>query len=118
MGFYGCEPFDSATAMYHQLGPEGPGVFYVEVEGQAPNFTSGITLVRDQHFVGGLKIDVMGWTGPRAEGTTHYKVNGSFPGQYMKEIIVSGCNKTIPVTVQPIPADETEAHLRDRAGAT
>ena len=74
MGFYGPEPFDSAQATYVWTGLGEPGFFSVEVMGHAPNFTSGITLVRDTHFVGGLKINVMGWTGPWAG---HHRVQSA-----------------------------------------
>src|SRR4051812_7431726 len=57
MGFYGSEPFDKAQAWYVWTGVNEPGHFVVDVEGCAPNYTSGITLVRDAHFVGGLKVN-------------------------------------------------------------
>jgi hypothetical protein len=47
MGFYGPEPFDTAQAVYVWTGFGVPGFFSVTVEGHAPNFTSGIKLVRD-----------------------------------------------------------------------
>jgi hypothetical protein len=103
MGFYGPEPFDSAQATYVWTGLGEPGFFSVEVMGHAPNFTSGITLVRDTHFVGGLKINVMGWTGPLGQGTTAYKVHGRFVGSYLKEIVISGSNKTVVIPVKEIP---------------
>ena len=70
MGFYGPEPFDTAQATYVWTGLGTPGFFSVTVEGHAPNFTSGIKLVRDEQWVGGLAIRVMGWTGPLGKGTT------------------------------------------------
>jgi hypothetical protein len=117
MGFYGPEPFETATATYVWMGLGGPGAFYVEVEGAAPNYTSGITLVRDPHWVGGLKIDVMGWTGPLGAGTTPYQVHGSFPGSFVPEIVVSGSNKQMVVKVQEIPADQADSYLQKRAQA-
>lgn len=116
MGFYQSEPWSTATAAFFEI-PGGVGTFYVEVEGDAPNFTSGIQLVRDPHFVGGLKVNVMGWTGPRAAGTTPYKVHGTFEGEYREQIVVSGSNQTKLVPVQIIPAEEAEDHLRARADA-
>jgi len=117
MGFYGSEPFDKAQAWYVWTGIDEPGHFLVEVEGCAPNFTSGITLVRDSHFVGGLKVDVMGWTGPRAQGCTNYKVTGTFPGEYRPKILVSGSNQQKVVPVEAIPADKAEAFLDGRRAA-
>jgi hypothetical protein len=93
MGFYGPEPFDTAQATYVWTGKGKPGFFSVTVEGHAPNFTSGIKLVRDPQWVGGLAIRVMGWTGPLGKGTKPYKVQGSFPGSFLKEIVVIGSNK-------------------------
>lgn len=117
MGFYGSEPFDTATATYVWMGVGGPGAFFIEVQGNAPNYTSGITLVRDAHWVGGLKVDVMGWTGPLGQGTTPYKVSGSFPGQFVPKIVVSGTNKTIVVDVKEIPAEQSDSYLTELAKA-
>jgi hypothetical protein len=60
-------------------------------------------LLRDPHWVGGLAIDVTGWTGPLAEGTTPYSVSAQFNGHYLKEIVVKGSNKTEVVHVKEIP---------------
>ena len=115
MGFYGPEPCSKASATYLWMGIGGPGAFSVEVEGDAPNFTSGIQLVRDSHFVGGLKVDVMGWTGPVSQGTTPYKVHGTFPGEFRDEIIVSCANGDHIVKVKQIPQSETEKYLKAKA---
>jgi hypothetical protein len=103
MGFYGPEPIDTAQATYVWTGLGSPGFFSVTVEGHAPNFTSGIKLVRDEQWVGGLAIKVMGWTGPLGKGTKPYKVHGSFPGSFLKEIVVIGSNKQEIVKVKEIP---------------
>lgn len=115
MGFYGPEPFDTAKAVYVWTGLGAPGFFSVTVEGQAPNFTSGIKLVRDEQWVGGLAIKVMGWTGPLAKGTKPYKVSGSFPGTFLKEIVIIGSNKNevIKVTEIPFTTDEEFAKNAD-----
>ena len=117
MGFYGPEPFDTATATYVWMGVHGPGAFFVEVKGHAPNYTSGIALVRDPNWVGGLKINVMGWTGPLGHGTTPYTVHNSFPGSFLPEIVVSGTNQTIVVKVKEIPAEQADDYLQKRAQA-
>lgn len=102
MGFYGPEPFDNAEATYFWTGLNSPGFFAITVTGHAPNFTSGIRIVRDEQWVGGLAFKVMGWTGPLGQGTTPYKVQGSFPGSFQKEIVVIGSNKNQVVKVKEI----------------
>jgi hypothetical protein len=115
MGFYGPEPFDTAQATYVWTGQGKPGFFSVTVEGHAPNFTSGIKLVRDAQWVGGIAIQVMGWTGPLGKGTKPYKVQGSFPGSFHREIVVIGSNKHEIVQVKEIPftSDEEFAKQAD-----
>lgn len=115
MGFYGSIPFDEASATYVWTGLGEPGFFAVEVEGRAQNYTYGIELVRDSHWVGGLKVNVMGWTGPIGEGTTPYKVRGTFPGEFRPEIVVSGANKTMLVKVKEIPAEQSDDYVKKLA---
>jgi hypothetical protein len=112
MPFFQREPFDSAEAKYIWTGVGTPGFFFVHVKGHAPNFTSGIELVRDSHFVGGLAIDVMGWTGPLTKGTHPYTVSGHFKGVYLKEIVVIGANKTEVVHVKEIPFTSDEDYVK------
>ncbi|AVR09629.1 hypothetical protein GNZ25_01210 [Burkholderia thailandensis] len=112
MGFYGPEPFEKATATYVWLGLRVPGALIVEVEGNAPRFTTGIQLVRDPRFVGGLKIDVMGWTGPLSSGTQPYRVRHTFQGVFHPTIVVHGSNKTEVVEVKQIPHEEADAFLQ------
>jgi hypothetical protein len=111
MPFFQSEPFDSAQATYIWTGLGTPGFFSVHVKGHAQKFTSGIELVRDTAFVGGLAIDVMGWTGPLTKGTEPYTVSGNFKGSYSKEIVVKGANKTEVVHVREIPFTTEEAYL-------
>ena len=111
MGFYGSEPFTSAQAFYIWTGLNQPGFFSVVVTGDAPNYTSGIQLVRDSSWVGGLKVDVMGWTGPLGPGTTPYSVRGTFPGSYVPEIVVEGTNGSQVIRVEQIAHDAVEQHL-------
>jgi hypothetical protein len=108
MGFYGPVPFDTAKATYVWTGLGSPGFFSVTVEGNAQNFTTGIKLVRDTQWVGGLAIRVMGWTGPIGKGTKPYKVSGSFAGSFLKEIVVIGSNKHEVVKVGEIPFTSEE----------
>ncbi len=117
MGFYMKQPVDPAktTATYLWTGLNTPGVFLIQVEGEAPNFTSGFTLVRDPHFVGGLKIDSMGWTGPRGEGSTPYVSKGSFPGQFYPRIVVSGANGDFVIDVKEIPHDQVDDYMKSNA---
>ncbi len=118
MGFYMKQPVDASktTATYLWTGLRTPGVFIIEVEGDAPNFSYGFDLVRDSHFVGGLKIDAMGWTGPRASGTTPYKVHGSFPGQYVSKIVVSGSNGDFLIDVKEVPHDQVDDYVKKNVG--
>ena len=94
MGFYSKEPVDKnkTTVEYLWTGFETPGIFLVHVEGEAPNYSTGFTLSRDTDFVGGLKINVMGWNGSIGKGSTHYSVNGSFNGECLPRIVISGSN--------------------------
>lgn len=117
MGFYGSEPFNTAKAYYHS-GPDHTGHFTVIVQGEVRNYTSGIELKRDEKFVGGLKVNVMGWTGPLGAGTRPYVVHGTFEGEFRPEIVVAGSNKTEPVKVLPVPAEELEQHLLEIHNAT
>ena len=111
MGFYGPEPFDTAEATYVWTGLGAPGFFSVTVKGNAPNFTSGIQLVRDPHFVGGLAIDVMGWTGPLGQGTTPYTVHNTFNGMFLPKIVIVGQNKRLLIDVKEIPFTTDEAYV-------
>jgi hypothetical protein len=117
MGFYGSEPFETAHATYVWTGLGEPGFFQVTVSGAAPNFTTGIQLVRDPHFVGGLAIDVMGWTGPLGKGTTPFRVEAHFSGMYLPKILIVGSNKRVLVPVTEIPYTTDEAYLK-HVGAT
>ena len=117
MGFYGPEPFDTAEATYVWTGLREPGFFSVNVKGHAPNFTSGIQLVRDPHFVGGLAIDVMGWTGPLCQGTTPYAVHGVFGGFYLPKILIVGQNKRLLIDVKEIPFTTDEAYVKHLTAA-
>jgi hypothetical protein len=99
------------------MGVGGPGAFVVEVVGQAPNYTSGLQLVRDPHFVGGLAVDVMGWTGPVGQGTTPYKASGTFPGEHRSTIVVVGSDKRVTVPVKEIPGEQSDAFLKETGGA-
>ncbi|MBQ4819177.1 hypothetical protein [Aquimarina sp. MMG016] len=118
MGFYSKEPVDPAktTATYLWTGLRTPGIFIINVEGDAPNYSYGFSLVRDPHFVGGLKIDAMGWTGPLGKGTTPYKVNGSFPGEYKSKIVISGSNGDFPIDVKEVPHDQVDDYIKSKAG--
>jgi len=117
MSFYGPEPFDGAEATYVWTGVGQPGFFSVTVHGNAPNYTSEVTLVRDTHFTGGLKIDVMGWTGPLGRGTAPYKVSERFPGAYLPQIVIDGNNKTITIPVKGVPCTASETSLEVGASA-
>jgi hypothetical protein len=112
MGFYGPEPFDTAEATYVWTGLRTPGFFSVTVKGNAPNFTTGIKLVRDPDFVGGMAIDVMGWTGPLGKGTTSYTVYGTFNGMYLPKILIVGSNQRLLIDVKEIPFTSEDDYVK------
>jgi hypothetical protein len=113
MPFFQSEPFDTARAKYFWAGPRLPGFFRVTVRGHARNFSFGFQLRRDPHLVGGLAVDVMGWTGPLAHGTTPYTVTADFTGGYLPDIIVIGANKTEIVHVEELPFESEEIFRRE-----
>jgi hypothetical protein len=116
MGFFGPEPVTSATATYVWTGLREPGFFLISASGDAPNYTTGIQLTRDPHFVGGLRVEVNGWTGPLGAGTKPYTVHGTFPGMFVPKVIVAGSNQTLVVDVQEIPHDKAEQFLASHHG--
>ena len=105
MPFFGSEPFDTAEAIYVGAGAGQPGFFQVTVRGHARKISFGFQLRRDTDFVGGLAVEVMGWTGPLIVGpeTTPYTVTGRFNGSLLNEIVVIGANKTEVVRVREVP---------------
>ncbi len=118
MGFYGKEPVDPAKCevTYIWTGLRTPGIFLVTAKGDAPNFSYGFSLVRDSDFVGGLKVNVMGWTGPMSEGTSSYTVKNSFPGQFSNKITISGSNGDFLVDVKEVPHDQVDNFIKSKAG--
>jgi hypothetical protein len=112
MPFFGLEPFDTAEAKYFWTGLGIPGFFSVTVKGNAQKFSFGFQLRQDTHFVGGLAIQVMGWTGPLTQGTTPYTVTGHFNGHFLPEIVVIGSNKTAVVRVTEVPFTSDDAFMK------
>ena len=112
MPFFQSEPFDTAHARYYWAGAGHPGYFRVTVRGHARNFSFGFQLRQVPTFVSGLAVDVMGWTGPLAHGTTPYTVTADFVGRYASEIVVIGANKTEVVHVQEIAFESEESFMR------
>ncbi len=115
MPFFQSEPFDSAHAKYFWAGPGHPGFFRVTVRGHARNFSFGFQLRRDPHFVGGLAVDAMGWTGPLAHGTTPYTVTADFNGGYLPDILVIGANKTERVHVEVVEFESDDRFMTEFA---
>ncbi|MCK8523436.1 hypothetical protein M0D21_17775 [Aquimarina sp. D1M17] len=118
MGFFGKQPVDPAkcSVTYLWTGLRTPGIFSVTVEGDAPNYSYGFSLVRDSHFVGGLKVDAMGWTGPLGKGTTPYKVQHSFNGEFKPKVVISGSNGDFLIDVKEIPYDQVDDYVKSKAG--
>jgi hypothetical protein len=113
MPFFQSEPFDTAHVRYFWAGPGHPGFFRITVRGHAPNFSFGFQLKRDPGFVGGLAVDVMGWTGPLAQGTTPYTVTADFTGAYLPNVIVRGANKTEIVHATEVAFETEERFMRE-----
>jgi hypothetical protein len=111
MPFFGSEPFDTAEATYVRT-PIGPGYFRVTVKGHARKFSFGFQLKRNTSYVGGLEIEVMGWTGPLAAGTVPYTVTADFHGAFLKEIVVTGSDKTETVHVRDIVHKTEEEFMK------
>jgi len=113
VGFYAKQPVNhkATTATYLWSGVDTPGIFIVEVNGDAHNFSYAFSLGRETDFVGGLKISVMGWSGPLTKGTMPYKVIHSFPGAYQKNIIVSGSNGDFIIPVKEIAHDKADEYM-------
>jgi hypothetical protein len=115
MGFYGPVPFNNAEVTYVWTGLGEPGFFSVKVSGQAQKYTYGIQLVRDESYVGGIAIRVMGWTGPVGQGTSPYTVTHAFPGMYVPKVLIIGANKRELVDVKQIPQEQSEDFIRANA---
>jgi hypothetical protein len=113
MPFFQSEPFDTADAKYVDAGGGQPGFFHVSVKGHAQKFSFGFQLRQDAHFVGGLAIEVMGWTGPLTQGTTPYTVTGNFNGRFLPEIVVIGANKTAVVRVKEVRFTTEEEMMKE-----
>lgn len=113
MGFYVKQPVNHKTtkATYLWAGLDTPGIFIVEVDGDAQNFSYAFSLVKESDFVGGLKINVMGWSGPLTKGTMPYKVSHSFPGMYQKNIIISGSNGDFLIPVKEVAHDKADDYM-------
>jgi hypothetical protein len=114
MGFYGPEPWTEAHAYYIWTDVDEAGHFIVDVEGKTSEYASGLQLVRDANFVGGLKVVVMGWTGWPSGGRRPYRVSGTFPGMFSPRIVVACKNHSHAINVEEIPETEVESFLRVR----
>lgn len=105
MPFFERQPFNDAEATYVWSGANQPGFLRVTVHGDAPRISFGFELKQDSTFVGGLTVEVMGWTGPLIEPpeTIPYTVTGRFNGTFVKEVVVVGANKIEVVPVKEVP---------------
>jgi len=112
MPFFQTKPFDTARAKYFWAGAGHPGYFRVTARGHARNSSFGFQLRQVPTFVSGLAVDVMGWTGPLAQGTTPCTVTADFVGRYAPEIVVIGANKTEVVHDEEIAFESEESFMR------
>lgn len=117
MGFFGKEPIDinQTEVTYVYTGYETQGFFHVKTGGNAPNYSYGFSLHRDPNFCGGLKIDVMGCTGPIGQGVTPYTVSGSFNGEFRSKVILSASNGDFTVDVRVIPHEQADEYGKAEA---
>ncbi|KYF95109.1 hypothetical protein BE20_46720 [Sorangium cellulosum] len=105
MGFYGPVTTHGleATAEFRATGFGGVvGVLGIKVSGEAQNFTSGFVLVRDEKFVGGLRYNLMGWTGPLGKGDSpfHHEQGFDLGAMPPEEIVIASASETIRVPVK------------------
>ena len=85
MGFLGLIPADELAAGYNP----GTHTLSLFAKGEAQNFTYGIEFERQTWF-GGLKFNLMGWTGPLGQGTTPYSHEQGFQIQLPSPALPSG----------------------------
>ena len=73
MGFLGFAPADDLAATYDPA----EQVLKLFARGEAPNFTYGFEFKRIT-WLGGLKFELLAWSGPHAPGTRKYEYSQSF----------------------------------------
>ena len=73
MGFLGFAPADDLAATYDPA----EQVLTLFARGEAPNFTYGFEFKRIT-WLGGLKFELLAWSGPHASGTRKYEYSQSF----------------------------------------
>ena len=116
MPFDEPEPFDTAEAAYVWTGLGSPGCLLAAVKGHARKFSSGLKIVQDPHWVGGLAFDVTGGRAARgAARTTPYTVRETFHGTFHKEIVVYGSNKREVVQSRSSRSRPRKSSIRRRA---
>ena len=117
MGFLGLIPADKLAATYD---PQAQTLILF-AEGNARKYTSNISFVQDIQWVGGLKFDLEGWTGPIGSGLQQYNYEQKFPVVLPnavisgKEIIITTANfpegKVVTVNWLGFGNDEKSSHL-------
>ena len=73
MGILGFAPADDLAATYNPA----EQVLELFARGEAPNFTYGFEFKRIT-WLGGLKFELLAWSGPHAPGTRKYEYSQSF----------------------------------------
>ncbi|KAL8883089.1 MAG: hypothetical protein Q9198_000012 [Flavoplaca austrocitrina] len=73
MGFLGLAPADELAATY----APGEQTLTLYARGQAPNFTYGFDFKR-LTWLGGLKFELLAWSGPHASGSREYQHSQKF----------------------------------------
>ena len=110
MGFYNLISASKLSAVYDSMNKQ----LILSAQGKVREFTSGISFQQDKNFVGGLKFDLGGWTGPITGKTTPYhhvqKFSISLPSPVVNSDYVTICDAEHPqgqqVKIQYILAGE------------
>ncbi len=120
MGFYNLISASKLSAIYD--GIQNNLILYAE--GEVQNYTTGIAFNRDQHFVGGLKFDLGGWTGPLASppSSRHYSHSQRIdvPLPKTDTVIIADAENPngVPVKVMVITAGEQMPRMLANAETT
>jgi hypothetical protein len=83
MGFRGLVPAEELAAFYNA----SLQTLTLFASGEVQKYTYGINFIRDPHWVGGLKFELYGWTGPLSVGFEKYSCDTSVSIQLPSPVI-------------------------------
>ena len=86
MGFRGLVPADELAAVYNA----DLQTLTLYACGEVQRYTYDINFIRDPHWVGGLKFELYGWTGPLGQGAEPFACETSFQIELPSPVIPSG----------------------------